>query len=355
MKKGGKKAGRPAKGLKFSVGALIIALAVLLVAGCIAARWFGDKRLGNPSGDVDLFVKPGIAASDVLAELQPQMRRPRSLARMFSAKKVEQYMKPGHYHFDRYSSSVYIARALNNGWQTPVSLTLSGSLRLKGEIARKISSQMLLDSAAVASALNDKALLARYGFTPATVFALFVPDTYKIFWTASMEDVLDIQKAAYDAFWTAENDAKARRLGLSRMDVSILASIVKGESNYKPDFAKLAGVYVNRLRRGMRLQSCPTVAFVFDYKKNRILNADLRVDSPYNTYTHDGLPPGPISVPDKAYLEAVLNPSTAEGYLYFCASPSFDGTHRFARTFAEHSANAREYQRALDAQAARKR
>ena len=164
-----------------------------------------------------------------------------------------------------------------------------------------------------------------------------------------MEDILDMQKEAYDDFWTPERDAKARKLGLSRMDVSILASIVKGESNYQPDYAKLAGVYVNRLRRGMRLQSCPTVAFVFDYKKNRILNGDLKVDSPYNTYTHDGLPPGPIAVPDKAYLEAVLNPSTSEGYLYFCASPSFDGTHRFARSFEEHSRNAREYQRALDA------
>ena len=136
---------------------------------------------------------------------------------------------------------------------------------------------------------------------------------------------------------------------LTPAQVSILASIVNCESNHTPEYTKLAGVYVNRLRKKMRLQSCPTVAFVFDYKKNRILNADLRVDSPYNTYTHDGLPPGPISVPDRAYLEAVLNPSISDGYLYFCASPSFDGTHRFARTFAEHSANAREYQRALDA------
>lgn len=99
----------------------------------------------------------------------------------------------------------------------------------------------------------------------------------------------------------------------------------------------------------MKLQSCPTVAFLFDYKKNRILNADLKTESPYNTYIHAGLPPGPISVPDKAYLEAVLNPDTANGYLFFCADPSFNGLHRFARTFAEHSRNAKEYQKALDA------
>ena len=334
---------------KKSVGALSILAALVVLGGIFAAGWWGDNRAGNPSADVELYVRPGTSAADVLAELGPQMRRPASLERVFRSKQVATYLKPGHYHFGRSASSAFIARSLNNGWQTPVNLTLAGSLRLKGEIARKISSQMLLDSAAVAAALDDKALLASYGFTPTTVFALFIPDTYKIYWTATMEEVLDMQKAAYDAFWTSERDAKARKLGLSRMDVSILASIVKGESNYQPDFAKLAGVYVNRLRRGMRLQSCPTVAFVFDYKKNRILNADLRVDSPYNTYTHDGLPPGPISVPDKAYLDAVLNPSTSEGYLYFCASPSFDGTHRFARSFEEHSRNARDYQRALDA------
>ena len=334
---------------KKSVGALSILAALVVLGGIFAAGWWGDNRAGNPSADVELYVRPGTSAADVLAELGPQMRRPASLERVFRSKQVATYLKSGHYHFGRSASSAFIARSLNNGWQTPVNLTLAGSLRLKGEIARKISSQMLLDSSAVAAALNDKALLASYGFTPKTVFALFVPDTYKIYWTASMEDILDMQKAAYDAFWTPERDAKARKLGLSRMDVSILASIVKGESNYQPDFAKLAGVYVNRLHKGMRLQSCPTVAFVFDYKKNRILNADLRVDSPYNTYTHDGLPPGPISVPDKAYLDAVLNPSTSEGYLYFCASPAFDGTHRFARSFEEHSRNARDYQRALDA------
>ena len=334
---------------KKSVGALSILAALVVLGGIFAAGWWGDNRAGNPSADVELYVRPGTSAADVLAELGPQMRRPASLERVFRSKQVATYLKSGHYHFGRSASSAFIARSLNNGWQTPVNLTLAGSLRLKGEIARKISSQMLLDSAAVAAALNDKALLASYGFTPTTVFALFIPDTYKIYWTATMEEVLDMQKAAYDAFWTPERDAKARKLGLSRMDVSILASIVKGESNYQPDFAKLAGVYVNRLHKGMRLQSCPTVAFVFDYKKNRILNADLRVDSPYNTYTHDGLPPGPISVPDKAYLDAVLNPSTSEGYLYFCASPAFDGTHRFARSFEEHSRNARDYQRALDA------
>ena len=121
------------------------------------------------------------------------------------------------------------------------------------------------------------------------------------------------------------------------------------ESNHVAEYPQLAGVYINRYRKGMRLQACPTVAFLLNYETTRILNKDLKIDSPYNTYKYAGLPPGPIAVPGKEYLNAVLNPDTASGYLFFCASPSFDGSHRFARTFAEHSKNARDYQRALEA------
>ena len=131
------------------------------------------------------------------------------------------------------------------------------------------------------------------------------------------------------------------------MQVSILASIVKGESRYKPDYPKIAGVYLNRLNLGMPLQADPTIAYCFDYEPKRILKAHLAVDSPYNTYMHQGLPPGPICVPDKDYLEAVLDPDYGGGNLYFCADPSFNGAHRFARSYSEHLSNARAFQRAL--------
>ena len=251
----------------------IVALTLVSFLGFKGFRWLGDNKLGNLNGPVELYVYPSSTVPDVLSDLSASVKRPASLRRMFDARRVADYLKPGHYSFDNSASSVFIARALNNGWQTPVHLTLSGSLRLKGEIARKISSQIMLDSTAVASALEDRALLGKFGFTPATAFALFMPDTYEILWTASMEDILERQKKAYDAFWTKDNMAKAAAIGLSRMQVSILASIVKGESNRQSDFSKLAGVYVNRLNYGMRLQSCPTVAFVFGYKKTRILNS----------------------------------------------------------------------------------
>lgn len=323
-----------------------VLVAIAVVGGGKAWCWLSDNKLPNVRRSAELFVYPDTAPGDVLAMLDTAVSRPGSLKRAFDAHRVADYIKPGHYCVDKGQTSAYIARMLNNGWQTPVRLRIP-AVRLKGSLARSISSQMMVDSATVAAALEDPALLGKYGFKPATAFSLFIPDTYEMYWTDSMDEIFARQKKAWDAFWNADNRAKAKAIGLSPLEVSILASIVKGESNLPSDYAKLAGVYLNRLRKGMKLQACPTVAFLLNYETNRILNKDLQIDSPYNTYKYAGLPPGPISVPGKEYLNAVLNPDTAAGYLFFCASPNFDGSHRFARTFAEHSKNSRDYQKAL--------
>jgi UPF0755 protein len=326
---------------------LLFALAAYGVAeGFI---WLLDNKIPNFREEGELFVRPGMGPEDVAAQLEGNVRRERSLMRTFEKKQVATYITPGHYVVRPGHTSVYVARMLNNGWQTPVRLTLSGTLRLRGEIARKISSQMMADSAEVRAAMEDKALLSEFGFTPETVFALFVPDTYEMYWTASVKDILARQKKALDEFWTKERDAKAKALKLDRLQVAIVASIVCGESNYLPEYPKIAGVYLNRLSRGMKLQADPTVAFCFDYDVRRILKSQLKVDSPYNTYVHAGLPPGPIYIPSKAALDAVLNPDRGGGNLYFCADPSFNGSHRFAKTYDEHRRNARAFQRALDA------
>ena len=327
--------------------ALLLALAAIVAAGAIGGRWYGDNRKPNFTGKAELYVYPGMTASDVLEAIPDSvLQRPGSLRRVLS-KAGSEGIKPGHYVIGKGKPSVYVPRMLKAGWQTPVNLVLSGTMRQKGSIARKIAAQMLLDSATVVAALNDKELLSSYGFTPEDVFSLIMPDTYEVYWTDPMKTVLDKQKAAYDAFWTADNLRLASVQGLTQKEVSIVASIVKAESNHEPEYPSIAGVYLNRLHQGMRLQADPTVAFCFDYVPNRILFKHLEVDSPYNTYLHEGLPPGPICVPDKASLEAVLNPDR-HGYLYFCASPAMDGTHRFATTLSEHNQNARDFQRVLD-------
>ena len=205
---------------------------------------------------------------------------------------------------------------------------------------------MMVDSASVAQALDSAAFLAGYGFTPENVFAMILPDTYQIYWTASVTDIFDRFKKEYDLFWTPERQAKAKAQKLNPLQVSVMASIVSGETLKSFEYPVIAGVYLNRYKKGMKLQADPTVAYCHGYTLDRILKKHLTIDSPYNTYKYAGLPPAPINVPPKACIDAVLNPDTHK-YVYFCASPAFDGTHRFAVTYTEHLKNAREFQRAL--------
>lgn len=305
--------------------------------------------MSNFYGKADLYVTSETTPDDVIKSLKSQLKvlSERRLRKVFAEKKVADYIKPGHYRVSSSNSSVYVARMLNNGWQSPVSFTLAGSLRTKAEIVRKISRQLQLDSAEVYAALEDSAFLASYDTTPETFFEAFFPATYDLYWTASLSDVLDRCRKASDAFWTDDNLVKAAKAGLTRREAVILASIVKSESKYKPELSKIAGVYLNRIARNMLLQADPTVAYCYDYQLKRILFRHLEFDSPYNTYKYPGLPPGPICVPDKEFLEAVINPDYGGGNLYFCASKNLDGTHVFAKTLEAHNRNAKAFQNAL--------
>ena len=194
--------------------------------------------------------------------------------------------------------------------------------------------------------MNDKEFLAGYGFTPEDVFGLILPDTYQMYWTASVSEIFDRMKKEYDSFWTPERLEKAKAQKLTQKQVSVVASIVSGETNKSFEYPMIAGVYLNRYKKGMKLQADPTICFCYDYKLDRVLKKHLKVDSPYNTYKYAGLPPAPINVPPKACLDAVLNPDK-HGYVYFCASSAFDGTHKFAVTYVEHLKNARDFQKEL--------
>ena len=310
--------------------------------------YYNDNVKANFSEEYVLYVYPDMDSQEVLDSLESVVCNSRSLARCFEKEDVASKMKPGRYVIKPESTSIYVARMLNFGWQTPQNLTLSGTIRNKGVLAKKISNQMMVDSASVAFFLNSEETLAKYGFTPENVFAMFLPDTYQMYWTASVEEIFDRMKKEYDAFWTPERVAKAETQRLSRMQVSIVASIVSGETLKSFEYPLIAGVYLNRYRKGMKLQADPTVAFCHGYTLDRILKKHLTVDSPYNTYKYAGLPPAPINVPPKACIDAVLNPDK-HGYIYFCASPDMDGTHRFAVTYKEHQKNAREFHRALTA------
>lgn len=336
--------------LKITVWTIVVLVALAGAAGFVLGRYYSDNKKPNFTDEYVLYVRPETTVGQIVDSLQScaGTLRPKSIERCFKEMEVETKLKPGRYVIEPSSTSIYVARMLVFGWQTPQNLVLSGTMRNKGRIAKKISTQMMVDSASVAQALDSADFLEDYGFTPENVFALILPDTYQMYWTASVKDIFDRLKKEYDAFWTEERLAKAKAQGLSQMEVSIMASIVSGETLKEFEYPKIAGVYLNRYKKGMKLQADPTIAFCYDYTLDRILKKHLKVDSPYNTYKHVGLPPAPINVPPKGCLEAVLNPDK-HGYIFFCASPSFDGTHRFAVTYNEHLKNAREFQRALTA------
>ena len=336
-------------------GKIVVAVAVVLavmaaVAGVVAGRYYVDNKKSNFTEKYVLYVYPDMTSLQVQDSLQVRagVIRPRSLERCFDKMDVALKMKPGRYVIEKSATSIYVARMLVFGWQTPQNMTLSGTIRSKGRLAQKISAQMMVDSLTVDTALNNPEFLAEYGFTPENVFAMILPDTYQMFWTASVKEIFDRLKKEYDAFWNDERLAKAKSQKLTPMQVSVLASIVSGETLKSFEYPVIAGVYLNRYRKGMKLQADPTVCFCFDYKLDRVLKKHLTVDSPYNTYKYVGLPPAPINVPPKACLEAVLEPEDHK-YIYFCASPAFDGTHRFAVSYAEHMKNARSFQRELTA------
>ena len=329
---------------------ILIASCALIgaVTGFFFGRWYNDNRRPNFTEKYVLFVRPETSVQTGIDSLVSGAgaQRPRSLERCFEEENLAACMKPGRYVIEPSFTSIYVARMLTHGWQTPGNMTLSGTIRTKARLAQKIAAQMMADSASIAQALDSAEFLQPYGFTPENVFAMILPDTYQMYWTASVRDIFDRLKKEYDTFWTPERLDKAKSQKLNQMQVSVLASIVSGETLKSFEYPRIAGVYLNRYRKGMRLQADPTVAFCFNYEPDRILKKHLKVDSPYNTYKYAGLPPAPINVPPKTCLEAVLSPENHK-YLYFCASPNFDGTHRFAVTYSEHQKNARAFQREL--------
>lgn len=336
--------------MKRNIIIILIASCALIgaVTGFFFGRWYNDNRRPNFTEKYVLFVRPETSVQTVIDSLVSGAgaQRPRSLERCFEEENLAACMKPGRYVIEPSFTSIYVARMLTHGWQTPGNMTLSGTIRTKARLAQKIAAQMMADSASIAQALDSAEFLQPYGFTPENVFAMILPDTYQMYWTASVREIFDRLKKEYDTFWTQERLDKAKAQKLNQMQVSVLASIVSGETLKPFEYPRIAGVYLNRYRKGMRLQADPTVAFCFNYEPDRILKKHLKVDSPYNTYKYAGLPPAPINVPPKACLEAVLSPESHK-YLYFCASPDFDGTHRFAVTYSEHQKNARAFQREL--------
>ncbi|WP_188815253.1 endolytic transglycosylase MltG [Hymenobacter cavernae] len=262
--------------------------------------------------------------------------------------KYDKLVKPGRYELKDGYTNRELINDLRKGIQSPLKLTFQ-NIRLRSDLAKKLSTTIDARPNEFDSLLSSPSYTSNLGFDTTSILTMFIPNTYELYWNTSAENLMQRMKKEYEKFWTPERDAKREKLGLTRAQVSTLASIVEAEQQQHADERpRVAGVYLNRLKRGMKLQADPTVVYANnDFTIKRVLNVHLAKDSPYNTYMYNGLPPGPINLPSIASIDAVLDPEQ-HNYLYFCAKEDFSGYHAFATNEAAHLVNARRYQAALN-------
>ncbi len=259
----------------------------------------------------------------------------------------EKNIHTGRYAIEDGDGAVNLFRRLRNGMQTPVHLTIP-TVRTMDKMAAYIGEKLMIDSTAMIKVLTDEERCRDLGFDTLTIPALFIPNTYDIYWNISLDNFLERMKKESDTFWNEERKEKAGKLELTPIEVITLASIIDEETSNDGEKPMIAGMYYNRLKTEMPLQADPTIKYAIgDFSLKRIYHSMLYINSPYNTYKNTGLPPGPIRVPTIAGIDAVLN-MVHHNYLYMCAKEDFSGTHRFARTYQEHLKNAERYSRALN-------
>lgn len=267
--------------------------------------------------------------------------------RLVKLRRTDFSKRTGAYTLAKGTNALGAMRKLTSGAQTPVRITING-FRSMPLLINRVSRKMGFAEDSLRNALNDRELLAEYGLTPENAMALFVDDTYEVYWNTSARDLVRKVGDNYKFLWSEGRVRKAAELGLTPADVMIIASIVDEETNKEAEKGTIGRLYINRLHNNMRLQADPTVRFALgDFTIQRITKADLQKDSPYNTYLHAGLPPGPIRTTSAATVLSVLD-SKPNNYLYMCAREDFSGRHNFAATYDEHLANAVRYQAALD-------
>ena len=269
-----------------------------------------------------------------------------SFKRAADWKNYPEKLKPGHYRISDGMSNNTLVNLLRSGKQEPVKVTFN-TIRSREELSGKIARLIEADSLSILKLIKDDKFMNRFGINALNSLSMFIPNTYEFYWNTSAEMFIERMAKENEKFWNETRRKKCRKTGLTRQQASILASIIEKETSRDREKPVIAGVYINRLRKGWPLQADPTIIFAWnDYTIKRVLNKHTRINSPYNTYLFTGLPPGPICLPSIASIDAVLNYEQHD-YLYFCAKDDLSGYHVFARTLPEHNRNAKKYQKAL--------
>jgi len=311
--------------------------------------WYGkafSTNLTNWDEKEYFYIKTTDNFQDVVNTLRPYLKNVEGFEEIADQRSYSSNVIAGRFKLTNGMNSYNLIEALKKN--VPVRVTFNNQERIEN-LAGRIASQVEVDSLAVLEAFYDADYLAENGFTKESVLVGFLPETYEFYWTVTPIKMRNRMHKEYTKFWDVERKEKAAALGLTPVEVSILASIVQKETSKNDEKSKVAGVYLNRLRIGMPLQADPTVVFAkklytndFDQVIKRVYYKDTEIPSPYNTYQNVGLPPGPIFMPDKGTIDAVLN-AEKHDYVYFCASVERMGYHEFAETLAQHNQNSRKY------------
>jgi len=335
----------PTTGKKF----IFLILGLAIVAGLLAYRYFNFVFEANVIQTGRLYLPENADFGQVEDSLRAGnfLKKYNAFRWVSKKKEYRDRIKPGCYLLKEGMNTNQLVNMLRGGMQEPVKVTFN-NVRFPEQFAAKIGSQLAIDSTYFAQIYFTPEIYEKYGFTKENFSAMFIPNTYEFYWTTSPARFFERMNAEYKRFWNGERIEKANAIGLTPVEVSVLASIVQEETIKEEEKPRVAGVYINRLKRGYPLQADPTVKFaVGDFSITRVLNGHLEMDSPYNTYKYKGLPPGPINFPSIQSIDAVLNYEKHK-FLYFCAKNDFSGYHVFARSLREHNKNADRYRKALN-------
>ena len=334
--------------LKKFIIALVLIIVIALGVTCVIyyLNYFGpnvtDKR-------EFLYIHTGATYDDVYKTIREEGIVKDTTTFNWAAQnmKYTTRVKAGRYHLHAGMSNRKLINELASGTQTPVTLAFH-TMRLKTDFAGFVGKKIEPDSATIINLLDSTDFVKKYGFTIDDVYTMFLPNTYQLYWNTSPQKFFKKMYGAYLKFWTPERTQKANELHLSPVQVSILASIVDAEALHDDEMPTIAGLYLNRLRKGMKLESDPTVIFAEnDFTIHRVLNKYLTINSTYNTYLHTGLPPGPVMMPSINAINAVLDYKKSD-YIYMCAKADFSGYHAFATNVTDHLKNAHAFQQALN-------
>ena len=336
----------PRKVIISSLIGLFFAIVVLFITGYYLIFGLNAKTGGKA---VIIYIPDASSYEQVLDTISDNLfiKYPKVLEWVAQKKKYPGLVKPGRYVIEGDMSYAGLINLLRSGNQTVVNVTFN-NLRTLNDLAGKVGKQIEADSVQIISFINDPENYSSDGFNSSTIISVFIPNTYQFYWNTSAKGFYTRMLKEYNAFWNQERIDKAREKNLSPVEVSILASIVDDEVVKASEKPKIAGVYLNRLKRGIPLQACPTIKFALnDFTITRVLTKYLTVESPYNTYKYQGFPPGPIGFASIEGIDAVLN-AESHDYLFFAAKADFSGYHNFSRTLAEHNRYAAEYQKELN-------